>query len=1049
MFVIVAVANPSTAFDKAAQVVRAAGMSIGVFRNPADHAKNEHATAQVDHDRKSEQLLKHRTASEYPAILRPRQIPRKTVTRRIHPRRVSSRQHLRYFLLFLHKVSTARKGVSMGFKNRRIKPLDWSQLHEDGHTFQAMSLALFGDKHENGFAPGPLHRGPDGGWDGQFDGKIELFAGTWKVACAVRSSFAALRTKVIQENKKALRDSADALLVMTSLDLKNPQIRELEALAAKGLQKGKLWSRSKLATLVNQNAWVASTYFNLQFVAGFAPPGAPDSLIAAQQDISLMGRDDELQAVSEFLNGPARVLIVSGPGGCGKSRLIREISTILERVDRGRRPSVWVRRNGAGSIDDALKTSLPKNRALVLCVDDAGQELVDVKALVQLAAQPKGNLDVKTIVVSRAADVHRVGATCRKTNVLLEQLVLERIDHRGASGVATHDGPNLDDKAIERLVQVFGGNLYLLRAATQLLNAGSSPGKLLDDDSLRALIVDRFLDESEAALANTASPIETRQQVLEMALRTPVEFSTIRNNPVLQVLEKQGLLRRVGNRVRIRTDVEGDLLLRELSNQPEGRVCVETFLDHADDALRSKAIRNLAAAGGEQSEILLRSICSQWIAEARQTSSHKRRDRLKLLPYLANYAPDLATTLCQRYMHLPAPPSSSPRAEHIPNYPLTTDNLGPALRSIGLNGDIGAAFDLLLEVITETPIGTYSNYQPAGLVSDFLSPVYSNSERILQGIAWMASSMEAGDRLPERATLIAKGLTTVLSPTVSWNTSFGMEVSFNEQSLNPTEAVIRWRDEALALLELGLVCDFVAIRQVCAKAAGSLRLAHLGRASIESMRPRIADEIRRVLPTIAKRILVEEDIPTLHELHEGLIRRWATGDAMAEEAGEILLKYEEPALLRAYDLCSGPWNWIPNLRAQMNAAPEEGRWPWWVSERSADATKEQAIDDLLVALREQHPGHEGFMHVADTLLATKNPSILFERWWAVDPTLFEELASQEAETKTHEFVRWMEERLLVRHSADEALARIRSLVAAADSDGLKRVSEYLSNSRTW
>lgn len=933
----------------------------------------------------------------------------------------------------------------MGYKKRSdTKPLDWAGLHEDGHRFQAMALALFGDKYEDGFAPGPLHRGPDGGWDGQYDGRLERITGKWKVACAVRKDRKALRKKVIEENRKAVRDKADALLVMTSLDLKNPEIAELEVLASKGLKKGKLWAQSKLDRMVSGNPWVASTYFDLQFVAGFEPPGAADVLISGQEDLALVGREAEVSTVAAFLDGEASVLIISGPGGSGKSRLMRQIQALASRAKGRLKPSVWVRRSRAGTIEDALASALPKKRPLILCLDDAGQDLDDVLSLVRLAEQEKGNIDVKVVLVSRSADIHQVEATCRKSPATTLRIPLSRIGDEAAHEIARCDGPRLDEQTIDRLVQVLGGNLYLLRATTALVNAGKSSGLVLDDGGVRAVLADRFFEESESALSSTMTSVEARQEILQAALRTPIPISECQEGTSLRILQREGLLRRVGNRVRFRTDVEGDLVLRELMGQSWALVSVESYLGKSVDSKRGIAIRNLAAAGGAESERLLRNICLNWVEEARTTEYDMRLGRLKLAPYLAMYAPDIATDLCRRYLYTPAPPSQHPWAEFLADVALSMDDFGPVLHAIGQNGPIDDSLELYREALETLPSARFSNYQPTGFVADLLSPLTAHSSKIEDGIAWFHASLERSSGQARTAELVAAGLACLLSPAVHWKSTFGMEMTFHEQSLNPTDAVLKWRDSALALLETGLCCQHKEIRFVCARVASRLKVAHLGRASVKQMKPRLREEISKVLPWVQARLFVENDIKTLRELHKGLVRRWATQNAAGEEAGKIVLAFERPILLKAYELAEQPWNWIPDLKQRMSESPQKDRWRWWC-EQTRIGVDLVAADSLIADLRKAFPGVDGLLEIAETVLGCKNSGFFFDRLFLVDPEAFADIATLKEDSSAAELLRKMHEQQEVRNSGRVAFARIKELAAVGDTKGMERIAGFISN----
>lgn len=93
------------------------------------------------------------------------------------------------------------------------------------------------------------------------------------------------------------------------------------------------------------------------------PAALADHLVAARRR-SFVGRTAELRAVAELLAGDGGVLYVHGPGGVGKSTLLRQAAWLGQ--DAGRRV-VWV--DGQEASPDALVP--PAQPGLVLLVDTA------------------------------------------------------------------------------------------------------------------------------------------------------------------------------------------------------------------------------------------------------------------------------------------------------------------------------------------------------------------------------------------------------------------------------------------------------------------------------------------------------------------------------------------------------------------------------------------------------------------------------------------------------------------------------------------------------
>lgn len=327
-------------------------------------------------------------------------------------------------------TKSSRKGTSRGKRNAvtarsssRVV-FNWTDLSRGAANkdFEDLCLDLFDAEYGHGeFTLGPRRTGRDGGFDGYFTGRIENYRGRWKIACAIRQTGQGLKRKIEEERRAAVRAECTGLLVLTSADLDVPTVNILSTQAKEGLKAGRVWPRSKLELLLRKHPWVAATYFGHQLMRGFVPLAVGlDHELAEQGDLKLVGRQAECAQVRDFLSGSSRVLVVLGPGGCGKSRLLREVRAIA-----GRARSAWSRLPGIGTIEEGLRSGLPLGRPLVLVLDDAGRALADVHQLGHVANDRAGGRDLKVVLAARAADQEVIERTLasvpnlsRKTVVL-------------------------------------------------------------------------------------------------------------------------------------------------------------------------------------------------------------------------------------------------------------------------------------------------------------------------------------------------------------------------------------------------------------------------------------------------------------------------------------------------------------------------------------------------------------------------------------------------------------------------------------------------------
>jgi len=74
--------------------------------------------------------------------------------------------------------------------------------------------------------------------------------GRWKLACAVRQTISAAKTKLAKERKAARRDGYDGLLFMTSFNATPTQVAELSKSVRGRPYKVVVWARGKLNLLL-------------------------------------------------------------------------------------------------------------------------------------------------------------------------------------------------------------------------------------------------------------------------------------------------------------------------------------------------------------------------------------------------------------------------------------------------------------------------------------------------------------------------------------------------------------------------------------------------------------------------------------------------------------------------------------------------------------------------------------------------------------------------------------------------------------------------------
>jgi DNA-binding CsgD family transcriptional regulator len=273
------------------------------------------------------------------------------------------------------------------------------------------------------------------------------------------------------------------------------------------------------------------------------------------------GREAELRLVAELLDGGGAGVIVDGPAGVGKTRLLGELAALAEA--RGR-PVAWVRATGSartiplGAFAPLLPPGEPAEgaellararralagRDLVLCVDD-GQLLDDASAA--LLHQLVAAREVFAVVGVRREDpapdaLRALWKDDLSERILLGELSRDEADALLASGLG---GP-VDGRTRHALWVRTRGNVLYLR---ELVRHGLDRSLLVDDGG-----VWRWRGELEAG-TRLAELVELRvgdagddaRRVLELiAVGAPLELGVLRpaELAVLEGLERRELVQR-------------------------------------------------------------------------------------------------------------------------------------------------------------------------------------------------------------------------------------------------------------------------------------------------------------------------------------------------------------------------------------------------------------------------------------------------------------------------------------------------------------------------
>lgn len=571
-----------------------------------------------------------------------------------------------------------------------VRKLDWSQLNHE--TFQALVSELFmGILGWLQYKPGPL-QGADGGWDGLFRGVLpfartgEHTDGLWMVDAKhyqPRSKSAyrqlldelrvptdpkALATRARRGKKspieKAVDAGADYLLIVTSAELRADHLVKLEALAdGTSLKALRVMGRLPLEALVRERPWLLATYFD----RGPSPlvalhdwrPRIPqrDALPFRPRPAAL----DRIRTALAEESGTLRVILVHGPGGSGKSRLVAELEGNVPREVLALQ--LGASGEAAAAVLHGLSWGEERGRYAVL-IDDADREFGQRVLPIALSARTQG-YDLVLVLTARTGPhkdlIYHMSALANVEDVRSVPLPELAQDERLELLRSATDGRPYDIERLEEVVLACGQNLVLLAHAAVQLKSGRPAFDFTERKNIVREIAENLVAQACSVLRGAPRElVDTLLRVLAaLGDLWPEDIETLSTlvtkgrsdvaprdvDGWLEQLRSAGVLTAVGRTLTFASDVEGDILLTEFARG--GTRFLELVAEAFGD--RRRFIHNIAMLalwGPDQAHM---EPCRALLERGRQaletSNAWRRAERLEAIAPLARALPNEALDL--------------------------------------------------------------------------------------------------------------------------------------------------------------------------------------------------------------------------------------------------------------------------------------------------------------------------------------------------------------------------------------------------------------------
>jgi len=296
----------------------------------------------------------------------------------------------------------------------------------------------------------------------------------------------------------------------------------------------------------------------------------------------LVGREDILEQLDNFLESDKKVDLLYGRGGIGKSKILLEFSREFEK-----KHSEWklrLTREGIVLSEDSIR-SLPAQKCVVI-VDDAHRR-EDLSILLNLAQQYPER--VKIILSCRPQGLDYIRATLNRGGFDPREVeTIQEIKELGQSDLEELGRRVLGkdhQRYLEPLIQIAKDSPLVLVIGGRLVSEGAVDLSLLDrHDEFHRTVFDRFQDvligkvsdklgaefcRDLLSLISALSPVKPQMESFQ---EQASKFLNIERNKLIDaisILESAGVLLRRGYSLRISPDILSDHILYNACITPQ------------------------------------------------------------------------------------------------------------------------------------------------------------------------------------------------------------------------------------------------------------------------------------------------------------------------------------------------------------------------------------------------------------------------------------------------------------------------------------------------
>ncbi|GAG64468.1 unnamed protein product [marine sediment metagenome] len=832
--------------------------------------------------------------------------------------------------------------------------IDWSKI-SDEKAFQRLVNHLFALEYNfTGFIPSSPYIGKDGGWDAYYNNfyhnkkqkSIVSIQSKWTIK-SFNDAVKLLKPKIKEELGKAQRNNVDCLIIATNAELRTDQILDLENLNKGKVKCLEVQHRNNLEMRIEKQPWLRYYFFDYPQHPLLTPYehyfSKVEPYLAFFPSIKTDDFEKYITSIKQFISSNNKILLIHSPGGYGKSHLLREIAEDAYQIDSTRQ--TWLVNAGYRDIKDAIQEEIFNERKYLLIFDDADRNFELVKPLLYFLR--KGDVDIKIILSLRSSGIYLLQKLLEesKCSEIAEKIKIAEWKKEDLIKLLRATAGKSKVKNEESIAVYYPNPYIIVWIGSQLKGKAISDISKLKEKfvgdinyEVRQCLKDVVNKEIEKFVFVLACIIPFNIKDIELLNKIGTEISLDFKSltKAISRLIEAGVLRKIGRMVRFNPDMKGDIYL-QYKLKDFDREFLKDFIFKWISIYPENILTNIGSASryGESNIVkkILSEILDKWIEDVDKTPGSQRKNNLKLIEKIVFLVPKRVINLLSSYLEYPSSPETDPNYKklNMEKIELNTDDYGPLiLELMKILSFEKEAICIIEKMAGLNIIGTYDNYKPSTLISEYISPLKNNPEVILSKLDMFNNWVDNSNNT--RIILLESSISELLAGTHRFSESSLGRVTLGEKSLIKHPKVIEVRRKAFFILKRMLFYNNLDMQIKALEITKKIGISVMGRHTGEKLllHEIFIKEREELVKEIGKTVNSKIDFKLLSEIEDLFIEWWAQEKPGTENVIYFLRKfpYTNEYLIfrwfysRKYD--------IKKFSDYENLAPKENRWHWFV-----------------------------------------------------------------------------------------------------------------------